>query len=235
MTIEDTQSSSAVISRSIFIFIFSTKHLSKCPWDADDVSRRGERQAAHSALMANAHNQYWDRVSEVFLEILGGQLRPDNKLRRVTQWRRTPWAIRTLDEDSKILNLPAGTRVPQIVLHENIRTRASKTASGFCVPADFSLANPIHRAKKSPTVSWNAELDVSPMLEELRLSCESEWGPDPHPIPVKIDQQKGEWIFKFRNHADDRKPSTLVLGDYRKHYSSMGDTPSPRNFISPTI
>jgi hypothetical protein len=199
-----------------FHFVFSTRHLSKCPWDAHAGLRRGEDQSGHAALMANAHYQYWDRVSEVFSEKLGGNLQPDRKLRSLTQWRRTPWAIRTLEKPSDILDLPVGSRVPQIVIHENIRTRASKTAGSFCVPADFSVAHPIRRTTKSPAIPWKAEADRSAMLEELRFSCESEWGPDPHPIPMEIGRQKDEWIFKFRNHAEDRKPSTFVLGNYRK-------------------
>ena len=91
-----------------------------------------------------------------------------------------------------------------------------RAAVGFCVPADFSVAHPIRSKRKSPAVPWDAGSDGSAMLEELRLSCECEWGPDPHPIPVEIGKQNGEWIFKFRNHAEDRKPSTFVLGKYRK-------------------
>jgi hypothetical protein len=91
-----------------FHFIFSTRHLSKCPWDADAGLRGGEHQSGHSALMANAHEIYWDNVSEVFTETLCGSLRPDGKLGSVTQWRRTPWAIRTLEEHSDILDLPIG-------------------------------------------------------------------------------------------------------------------------------
>ena len=170
----------------------------------------------YSALMDSTHANYWDHVSEVFTETLCGSLRPDGKLRSVTQWRRTPWAIRTLDENSDILDLPIGSRVPQIVIHENIRTRASKTAGSFCVPADFSVAHPIPRTKNSAVVPWKADADGNAMLEELRFSCECEWGPDSHPFPVEIGRQNDEWIFKFRNHAEDQNPSTFVLGNYRK-------------------
>ena len=78
-----------------FHFIFSTRHLSKCPWDADAATRGGEHQSMPFRLDGNAHEIYWDRVSEVFSETLGGNLRPDTQMRSVTQWRRTPWAIRT--------------------------------------------------------------------------------------------------------------------------------------------
>jgi hypothetical protein len=101
-----------------FHFIFSTRHLSQCPWDADVTLRQGEHQSRHSALMENAHAIYWDCVSQVFSELLGGGLKPDRKMRSITQWRRTPWAIRTLEKHSDILDLPVGSRVPQIVLHE---------------------------------------------------------------------------------------------------------------------
>ena len=33
------------------------------------------------------------------------------------------------------------------------------------------------------------------------------------PRPVEVNRQKDEWIFKFRNHSDDKNPSTFVLGN----------------------
>jgi hypothetical protein len=31
-----------------------------------------------------------------------------------------------------------------------------------------------------------------------------------------VSIQDGEWLFRFRNHEDDRNPSTMALGDHRR-------------------
>ena len=36
------------------------------------------------------------------------------------------------------------------------------------------------------------------------------------PKPVGVSIQNGEWLFRFRNHEDDRNPSTIALGDHRR-------------------
>jgi hypothetical protein len=53
------------------------------------------------------------------------------------------------------------------------------------------------------------------MLCDLEDQCRLAWGAA-YPRPVKINNQKGEWIFHFKNHEADAKPSTIVYGDYRK-------------------
>ena len=151
---------------------------------------------------------------EIFYETLGSSLQADRKLRSVTQWRRTPWALRRLEKDSDILNLPMGTIVPQLVLHENIRTRASGSARDFLVPRTFSLADPIKPAPRAFGGRRPYDFEVTPMIQELQDMCAAEWGPYPRPVSMAL--QGGEWLFKFKNHEHDRTPSTLVLGGYRR-------------------
>ena len=88
-----------------FHFVFSTEHLRNCPWDATAEERR---DAPQHALMARVHERYWDRVIEIFSETVGRSLRFDRSLRQATQWRRMPWAIRTLEKNAEILGIPRG-------------------------------------------------------------------------------------------------------------------------------
>jgi hypothetical protein len=197
-----------------FHFLFSTAHLQNCPAGAAAAARFGENQLRQSALMSNAHTLYWDRVAEIFDETLRPCLQADRRLRSVTQWRRTPWALRRLEKDSHILNLPMGTIVPQLVLHENIRTRASPSARDFVVPRTFSLADPIKRAPRASGGQRPCDFEVTPMIQELQDMCAAEWGPYPRPVSMAL--QGDEWLFKFKNHEHDANPSTLVLGGYRR-------------------
>ena len=131
-----------------FHFVFSTKHLVNCPWDVTAEDRLDGLGAKNVVLMDRARETYWDLVTEKFSETIGRNLAFDRELRRATQWRRTPWAIRTLEKDADFLGLQMGASVPQIVLHENIRRRASENAVGFGVPGTFSVSNPVVKADR---------------------------------------------------------------------------------------
>ena len=198
-----------------FHFLFSTSHLEKCSCEALAADRLGHTEDA--SLVAKAHEEYWDHVNSVFVETVG-PAKFDRKLRSVVQWRRTPWAIHTLDKPFEALGLSVGARVPQIVIHENIRDRAAKNAKSFFVPPSFSSFHPTAR-KRSANVHPNVQVvndncDVNEMLCDLQDQCREEWGE--YPRPVKIHIQNGEWIFHFKNHEADEKPSTIVCGCYRK-------------------
>ena len=52
------------------------------------------------------------------------------------------------------------------------------------------------------------------MVDLLEEVCSAEWGEWPKPVGVSI--QDGEWLFRFRNHENDRNPSTIALGDHRR-------------------
>lgn len=194
-----------------FHFVFDTKHLRNCPWDA---TARERHDAPQCALMAKVHERYWDCVTAIFSETVGRSLPFDRRLRQATQWRRMPWAIRTLEKDAEILDLPEGARVPQIVIHENIRSRASSKATTVCVHAMFSVSVPDVAVRKTTARLPATEFNLDQTLKELQEVCEVEWGP--FPCPVSIEQQNGEWLFKFKNSEVDENPSTIALGGYRK-------------------
>jgi hypothetical protein len=196
-----------------FHFLFSTAHLKNAPYDASAELRHQTFQQ-NSALMENAHRVYWDHVNAVFKSILNPSLEPDSALKQATQWRRTPWGIRTLENDSSILGLSKGTRIPQIVIRENIRTRAAKGKGDYLVPASFSVATPIpspsDTSRQDPNVSIT---DASQLVSLLQDECRGEWGE--YPKPVEVSRQNNDWLIKFKNHASDKKPSTKVMGQYR--------------------
>ncbi len=95
-----------------------------------------------SALMHNVHDRYWDRVAEVVVEELQPSFRPDQKMRNATQWRRMGGGVRLIDKETPFLGLEVGMRVPQLIMDENIRERAPRSAEGFLVSPDITLSTP---------------------------------------------------------------------------------------------
>jgi hypothetical protein len=196
-----------------FHFKFATDHLKNCEVRAakDDLGDWGLR----AALIGKAHTAYWYAVSDVFLETLHSR-EADGHLRWITQWRRTPWGLRRLDKYSAILDLPFGTIVPQIVIHENIRSRSVPMAVEYCISPTFSAAYspPSSTNRKTSTASHSAAVGGHAMLEALQVHCADEWGE--YPRPMSIQFKDGRWLINFKNHEADRNPSTKVLGDHRK-------------------
>ena len=219
-------------SRSLhFHFIFSTAHLKNAPYQAT-AKERQQAFRDHSALLENVYRIYWDRTNSVLQSILKPSLQADRQLRQATQWRRTPWEIRTLDKPSTILGLAEGTEVPQIVIRENIRTRASKTNQGFLVPESFSIANPISvPTNPSREGAQTISGDISLLIQLLQEECVEEWGE--YPKPVQVSQQHNDWVIKFRNHSGDKKPSTIVIGSYRHLLINGRHDFGDKNFFLP--
>ena len=61
-------------------------------------------QIISSSLMHEAHRRYWDHAAETFRSVLRPSLQADHSLRALTQWKRSPWAIRKLEQDSADLS-----------------------------------------------------------------------------------------------------------------------------------
>jgi hypothetical protein len=122
-----------------------------------------------------------------------------------------------------VLGLKVGARVPQIVICEKIRTRSPRGSAEFCIPETFSLATPrrpsrsisAHSGRQSAdTTALAGETATSVMIDEARDWCRAEWGA--YPELAEMRPQGGDWLLRVRSDAGDRKPSTIVLGDYRK-------------------
>ena len=58
------------------------------------------------------------------------------------------------------------------------------------------------------------QIDDPELLKRLEDCCRDEWGDYPKPAAVRDD--RGDWVINFWNHANDKNPSTLVKGSYRR-------------------
>jgi hypothetical protein len=200
-----------------FHLLFSTKHLLNAPWDELAEHRLTHPQAA---IMNEAYRIYWDKTADVFHSLLQPSLEPDRSLRQVSQWRRAPWALRELDRDSQVLQLPKGTTVPQLVIQENIRSRACRSCDGFLVPPDLNVTQRPKSSSRKSNAPITAE-DHQEILAKLIETCRDAWGEFPKPVSVR--KEGGQWVIHFRNHVDDKKPSTIVMGDFEKLLMRPGD------------
>jgi hypothetical protein len=192
-------------------FIFAMDHLEIAP-SSRTWGERLRHMQHDAAVMARAHEVYWDRVREIFDRVVRPSLPADEKLRSVTQWRRAPWGIRVLEEDSP-LGIPAQTEVPQIVLAEKIRSRAAPGAQEAIVPQTFTVLHSIKALGIRKPWSTTGHSVGSEMFQEARELFRKAFGEYP-----RLEQQAcpaGEWVFWFSNHAGDRTPSTVARGEHR--------------------
>lgn len=115
-------------------------------------------------------------------------------------------------EGSTVLGLARGTRIPQLVIHEYVRTRAGRNCEGFLVSADLQAPqSPTKRRyRQTPLITE----DHQELLGKLEQLCRIEWGEFPKPVSVGLEG--GQWIIHFRNHAEDRNPATIVIGDFNR-------------------
>jgi hypothetical protein len=219
-----------------FHFVFRTQHLKAAPWDADAADRRRTCEEV-SALMHNVHDRYWDCTLEHFIKELRPSFAPDQKMRSATQWRRMGGGVRVIDKDTPLLGLEIGARVPQLIMHENIRERAPRSAEGFLVSPNITLSTPPirrrRRASAHPLPCPGVTEDAIMLLQDL---CSCEWGME-YPKPVSVGQQNGELVIQFQNHAGDRKPSTVCVGPNRRlllagRHELQGDFHLPDNMTA---
>jgi hypothetical protein len=213
-----------------FHFVFDTRHLIGASFDATSAERWLHRDE-QSAIMDGVHQICWDRANEVMHSILNPSMTADQSLRKYTQFRRTPWGIRKLKEPSEILGTPAGTLVPQLVISEKIRVnRAAKGSSEFLVAPDYSnfrrskLRDSTRRMDNARQDITDADVGVE-IINELASMCQLEWGSE-YPKPVSMEQEKGEWVIRFRNHSGDTNPSTVAKGDYCTLYLCGAGAPA---------
>jgi hypothetical protein len=201
-----------------FHFIFCTEHLIHVPFDATAEERYQADWQAQSALMHNVHDTYWDIALKSLQATVEAPCPSDTKMRSLTQWRRAPWGIRILEKDAPILGLTKGTEVPQPVIREKIRARAPKGSTDYAVAPDFncSTRSRHHNGKNNKYDSQEMDSSVGQaMLDMVREICLAEWQSE-YPKPASIYPQNGEWLINFYNHEGDKKPSTIVHGEYRK-------------------
>jgi len=213
-----------------FHFLFETQHLKYAPFDADFAQRLTD-QHVYTAIMLKAYKIYWEFINGLIRKILKPSTQSDPSLDSMVHWRRTPFGIRKLEKPSDILELPVGMNVRQIVIKENIRTKAAKGSDGWIVPEEFSAASalPLRIASIRKSGHSESKQDTASMFSEAQLILTREWGEFPKLASI---QSSGEdWVFRFYNYASDTSPDTLVRGDYKKPVLVGSNTPSGNYFL----
>ncbi|MEH2562436.1 hypothetical protein [Bradyrhizobium sp. AZCC 2289] len=217
--------------RSIhFHFLFDTRHLKYAPFDVDLALRVAE-QDSHAAIMTRAYNFYWEFVHDLIQKILKPSVPSDLQLNSYVHWRRTPYGIRILEKPSPIFGLDAGTKVPQIVIKENIRTKAAKGSDAYIVPEVFSVATLLSKRSSTDRRAGLSvhDHDTASMFSEAHLILTGEWGKFPKLASI---QPCGDgWVFRFYNHSGDTSPDTYVRGDYKKLVLVGSNTPAGNYFL----
>ncbi|MGM4902758.1 hypothetical protein AB8B21_27880 [Tardiphaga sp. 866_E4_N2_1] len=201
--------------RSLHIhLLFDTKHIRAAPYDAL-WHERLEKTLEHSAVMEAVHHRLWDHCAVLFESAVRPSFPVDRALRSPTQWRRFGFGWRKHEEVSKVLGIPAGSVVPQLVLREDILSRAPRGSTGWLVAPEFSVSAIPRRAPKSKLSSASLSTSIEgQLLEELCEACREEFGEFPR--PEKIANVGGEWSIYFKNGDADRNPSSVVRGANRR-------------------
>ena len=170
-------------------------------------------------------------------EILRPTLAADLSSRSYTQFRRMPWGIRSLEKNSEMLGLPAGTVVPQLVLVEHPELAAVRSAKGsgsFLVAPDYSIKSHSrgYRSKANSAGPNIAMTEIGgAVLQELTVLCRREWG--------------GEFQGRYQSSSkraagSSNSKTTLAIGTHRRspegsilHCCCVEGTPLPGNFGYP--
>ena len=193
-------------------FLFDTTHLANAP-SGSMAEERWKLYLQHAAVMATAHSAYFDSVCDASVQLFGSRVTPDPSLRSHAQFRRMPWGVRILEQDSDLLQLKAGTALPQLVLVEKIRfSRSAKGAKEYLVAPDLKSDRNRTLSIRPPVPSNRMDVG-SDLLTELATLCRSEWKQE-FPKPVKMWRDREEWVFNFKNHLGDDHPSTVCRGDH---------------------
>ena len=200
-------------NRSVhFHIVFDTKHLNEAPHQ-QAFNDRCKAYAEQSAFMANVHQTYWVKVTEVMHRTICPPVAADVSMSVYTQGKRMPWGNRKLEKDSDILGLPKGALVNQLVLGERIIGRAAKGSHEYILSPDFSIPHYLKARLPASNASAKAISAGADMLTELATLCQSTWGSE-FPKPSRMTKERGEWTIHFQNHSTDRTPSTIALGEF---------------------
>ena len=104
--------------------------------------------------------------------------------------------------------------MPQLVVCEDILSRAPRGSSEFVVPENFSLAHPVRASRSADGAvrkgRWPCPQQHKEMIVEAREMCRADWGP--YPELAEICREGGTWVFRLGIHEHDANPSTYVRG-----------------------
>lgn len=208
-----------------FHFVFDTRHICSDLSLSRQVKTNWQGDVSDPCLKG-LYKLCWNQLAEVFTRVLGTNLEVDRALSSPFQARRTPWGIREADK-GHILKLEPGTMVRQVVLVDLVQNRAPRNSKAWLVHPDKvgTIADVVADARPKSRSTRVEQSDEKHVLEELRQRLKANWGKD-YPMPVEVLEEGGENVVRFRNHACDKNPSTVIRGSCRKLLLCGADKPS---------
>jgi hypothetical protein len=122
------------------------------------------------------------------------------------------------DPTKNILEAPAGTPMPQIVIYSLGRAYPKSGDEWLLPPRTFFEEVRRPRSSRSSRPSGTEALDAAAkedLIAGINRLCESLFGaPETAPFAVDIDRYSGDWRIKFRNNLQDRTPGSFLIGRY---------------------
>lgn len=218
----DYRGYSAVFSghKSVHIHIvFDTRHLSR------DLARGAKGAIKHwdgdvpPDALRELHRRIWFEIAKAITSALEIDIEFDSIMANYTQKRRSPWGMRVIlsDESPNVHGHESGDAIRQTVVQEHILSRAidAKAPPLLSMSAAESVMADQRSSQQQTSRRAVASSSSSILLGELKTYlAESGWGTYPEPAEV-VYHEPYNYLF-FRNHANDRRPTTCVRGDYRK-------------------
>lgn len=200
-------------------FKFDTTHLINARFD-ETAEQRLVHYLDKAILMYRAHGVIWD-VTERAINLLNPPIAGDPNMRSAIQWKRAPFAVRQIEDGKAIFGLEAGDCVPQLVIREEISSRAYPGSDAYLIDENFSVSQPSPRQRSRNRSSSGtgdalpAQTDYEAIVEAIRNQCCQTWDSD-YPRLEGIDRNQGESRLLFANGPTDKNPSSYVRGDYQR-------------------
>jgi hypothetical protein len=190
-----------------FIFVFATADI------AD-----GHPELRHQ--LRPAYIDAFERLSASFQNLLPVEAEHDRNMRFPEQLRRLPNGTHFVEDQEKhLFGVPARTEIPQVVLFEELLSKAPAGADRrFIEPseiarlaADMDGATKSRSARKNRTLGpWSCEDEQEFCEEKLREEVERRTDPDGYP---RLADLVFEGQIKARFYADeeDRNPGVVMF------------------------
>jgi hypothetical protein len=142
----------------------------------------------------------WSPVEQVIRQTLDITIPPDPRLKEPDRYRRTPWGIRIAtdhrdDPTKNILGVPAGARIPQIVIYSRGRAYSKSGDEWLLPPRTFfeEVRRPRPSRSRRPSTTTEA-LDPATredLIAAINRLCENLFGPPERaPFAVDVDRSR---------------------------------------------
>jgi hypothetical protein len=205
--------------------LVDSRHLARSRFAGDfEVPPGAYPEVPDGLLLRSGLMACWSPVEEIIRQTLEIAIPPDPRLKEPDRYRRTPWGVRIAtdhrdDPTKNILEAPAGTRIPQIVIYSRGRAYPKSGDEWLLPPRRFfeEVRRPRSSRSRHPSTTMEA-LDPATkedLIAAINRLCETLFGPPERaPFAVDVDRYQDEWRVKFRNDLRDRTPGSFLIGRY---------------------